>query len=386
METHRGKCGNLTIFSSVLAPFSNIYRNKKVFLTGHTGFKGSWLAEWLLLLGAEVYGYALEPSSLTSLFHQLGLASRLHHHIADIRDPSLLEKSLLSFQPDFIFHLAAQPLVRYSYAQPRETYETNVMGTIHLLEALRKLQHLHHSSRVPIAAVMITTDKVYRNHGHGICFHEEDSLGGHDPYSSSKAMAEIAIEAYRHSYFKTNSLVRIASARAGNVIGGGDDAEDRIVPDCVRALQKGESIPLRHPRSIRPWQHVLEPLGAYLWLGARLMKEPSLAQAFNFGPNPKENYQVLDLVLEFLKYWPGDWKDVSDPHAVYEAPLLHLSIDKAVALLGWQPLWTFQETIAQTASWYRSHHEQDRSDAEMTQHQIASYLTAAKKANAPWAS
>ena len=367
------------------SPFFNIYQNKKVFLTGHTGFKGSWLAEWLLLLGAEVYGYALEPSSSTSLFCQLGLASRMHHHVADIRDQPLLEKSLLAFQPDFVFHLAAQPLVRYSYANPLETYETNVMGTIHLLEALRKLQHLHHHSRTPIAAVMVTTDKVYRNHGHGTSFHEEDSLGGHDPYSSSKAMDEIVIAAYRDSYFKALSFIRLASARAGNVIGGGDDAEDRIVPDCVRALKNSELISLRHSYAVRPWQHVLEPLGAYLWLGASLMTDPSLAQAFNFGPGPQENYRVLDLVSEFLEHWPGEYRDASDPEAVHEAPLLHLSIDKAASLLGWLPLWGFKETIAQTVKWYRSHHEKLQSDTEMTQHQIASYVATAKKANAPWA-
>ena len=340
----------------MLAPFSNIYRNKKVFLTGHTGFKGSWLAEWLLLLGAEVYGYALEPSSSTSLFHQLGLASRLHHHIADIRDPSLLEKSLLSFQPDFIFHLAAQPLVRYSYAQPRETYETNVMGTIHLLEALRKLQHLHHSSRVPIAAVMITTDKVYRNHGHGICFQEENSLGGHDPYSSSKAMAEIAIEAYRHSYFLSNPLVRIASARAGNVIGGGDDAEDRIVPDCVRALEKGDSIPLRHPRSIRPWQHVLEPLSGYLLLGANLYNNPSsYCGAWNFGPPSSQCRNVGDVANFIVNYFEKG--SIVMPHDMkhqHEAQLLQLNCDKAHQLLNWHPRWDVDSTLMATSHWYKS--------------------------------
>lgn len=369
-----------------MAPFSSAYAGKKVFLTGHTGFKGSWLAQWLLQLGAEIYGYALAPEAGAPLFDQLKLSSRLHHQVADIRDRVALEKALLSFQPDFIFHLAAQPLVRYSYAEPLETYETNVMGTIYLLEALRKYQAQRSSQDAPVAAVMITTDKCYDNGGDGIPFSEEHALGGHDPYSSSKAMDELAIAAYRNSYFNADtSLIRLASARAGNVIGGGDMAFDRIVPDCIRALMQQKIIEVRHPHATRPWQHVLEPLSGYLWLGASLLKNATLATAFNFGPDSKEHYCVLDLVQELLKSWPGKWCDVSNAKTLHEAPLLSLSIDKATSFLGWRPIWNFKETVVQTISWYRSHHEDPTDDLVMTQQQIASYVAAARTAGVAWA-
>lgn len=373
--------------------FLNSYRGKKVFLTGHTGFKGSWLAEWLLQLGAEVHGYALAPTATAPLFDQLGLASRLHHQVGDIRDRAMLEQSLLSFRPDFVFHLAAQSLVRYSYAEPVETYETNVMGTIYLLEALRTYAARRPLQAPPVAVVMITTDKCYDNIGAGVAFSEEHALGGKDPYSSSKAMDELAIAAYRYSYFNNLSSqsttaaspIRLASARAGNVIGGGDTALDRIVPDCIRALAQQKIIEVRHPNATRPWQHVLEPLSGYLWLGACLLKDPRVASAFNFGPDPKENYRVLDLVLEVLRHWPGTWSDTSDPAALYEAPLLGLSIAKASSLLDWRPVWNFKETVAQTLVWYRSHQECPANDLAITQQQIASYVAAAHSAGLAWA-
>lgn len=361
---------------------SSTYKNKRVFLTGHTGFKGAWLAEWLLELGAEVYGYALEPTQ--PFFDQLGLRSRLHHHVGDIRNREEVEKALVSFQPDFVFHLAAQPLVRYSYKEPVETYETNVMGTIYVLEALRKLQDLR-SSQVPLPAVMITTDKCYDNRGEGFAFSEEHPMGGHDPYSSSKAMDEIAIAAYRSSFFNRSSAIRLASARAGNVIGGGDTAEDRIIPDCIRALESGKPILVRHPHATRPWQHVLEPLSGYLWLGASLIKDPTFATSFNFGPHSEGNHCVRDLVIELLRHWPGEWSDASDPQAVHEAPLLSLSIEKAAMLLQWQPLWNFQETVAQTVAWYRAHHEKKGNDRQRTLQQIRDYTAAARFHEIKWA-
>ncbi len=372
----------MTAFAS---PFSGVYKNKRIFLTGHTGFKGSWLAEWLLELGAEVHGYALAPTVTQPFFDELGLSSRLHHEVADIRDHATLEKSLLSFQPDFVFHLAAQPLVRYSYAEPLETYETNVMGTIYLLEALRKYQAERPLEAAPVPAVMITTDKCYENNGAGIPFLEEAALGGYDPYSSSKAMDEIAIAAYRNSFFSKTSQIRLASARAGNVIGGGDMALDRIVPDCIRSLEKKSPIAVRHPKATRPWQHVLEPLSGYLWLGALLTKDPVLATAFNFGPDPKENHSVHDVVSQLLHYWSGTWVDTSDRNALHEAPLLNLSIAKAASLLGWKPVWNFSETIAQTVAWYRSHHEQPMNGLTFTQQQIAAYTRAAQAAGVAWA-
>ena len=362
--------------------FAEAFRNKTVWLSGHTGFKGAWLAQWLLELGADVHGFALEPATKPALFNQLGLAGQLHHRIADIRDPAAVRKSIGKVRPDFVFHLAAQPLVRLSYAQPLETYATNVMGTAHVLEALRGLKK-------PCAAVLVTTDKCYENREwlHG--YREDDPLGGHDPYSSSKAAAEIAIAAWRRSFFK-NHPVKIASARAGNVIGGGDWAKDRIVPDCVRALQKKRLIAVRNPNATRPWQHVLEPLSGYLWLAASL-SQPStryglqLATAFNFGPTHEANRTVTELVAEVLKHWPGRWEDKSDPHAVHEAGLLQLSTDKAHALLGWQPIWSFPATVERTVAWYRDTAARPQTAHALTTRQIEQYQTDAARASVAWA-
>ncbi len=334
-------------------------------MTGHTGFKGSWLSEWLLQLGAVVHGYALAPDTTPALFDQLGLATRLEHEVADIRDAAAVNKSIHSFQPDFVIHMAAQPLVRRSYAIPVETYETNVMGTVHVLEALRGIESA-------CSAVIVTTDKCYENHESGRAYEEQDPLGGHDPYSSSKSMAEIATAAYRNSYFQ-KSPVCVASARAGNVIGGGDWAEDRIVPDAMRALNQGCKISVRNPRAVRPWQHVLEPLGGYLTLAARLAADATLATAFNFGPGPDSNRTVSDLVTEILKNRQGSWEDASDPTALHEATLLNLSVEKANRLLSWQPRWNFEETIKRTVAWYDQVHRSTVSPLEITRTQIAEY-------------
>jgi len=348
--------------------FHAAFRGKRVWLSGHTGFKGSWLSQWLLELGAIVHGYALAPDTIPSLFNQLGLADRLEHEIADIRDAGTVKKSLIDFQPDFAIHMAAQPLVRRSYVIPVETYETNVNGTIHVLEALRGITN-------PCAAVIVTTDKCYQNHESGRAYEESDALGGHDPYSSSKAMAEIATDAYRNSYFRHHP-VRISSARAGNVIGGGDWAEDRIVPDAMRALNKGESISVRNPTAVRPWQHVLEPLSGYLTLAAKLASETTnqeLASAFNFGPGPDSNRTVSDLVQEILKHRAGSWSDKSDPNALHEATLLNLSVAKARRILNWKPVWNFEETLERTVAWYDSVLNDETSTLEITHHQINDY-------------
>ena len=341
------------------------FRGKRVWLSGHTGFKGSWLSEWLLDLGAIVHGYALAPDTTPALFDQLGLAGRLEHEVADIRDRAQVRNSIQEFRPDFVIHMAAQPLVRRSYSIPVETYETNAMGTVHVLEALRHVVSA-------CSTVIVTTDKCYENHESGRAYEESDPLGGHDPYSSSKAMAEIATSAYRNSYFR-RSPVRVASARAGNVIGGGDWAEDRIVPDAMRALNQGERIAVRNPRAVRPWQHVLEPLGGYLTLSARLAEDASLATAFNFGPGPDSNRTVADLVNEILKNRSGSWEDKSDPSALHEATLLNLSIEKADRSLGWKPKWAFEETISKTVSWYDQVHQATTTPLEITRSQIAEY-------------
>ena len=263
--------------------FGGAFRGKRIFLTGHTGFKGAWLSEWLLGLGAEVTGFSLPPTTSPCLFEQLNLHARLNHFEGDIRDGGFLSKAIYDSDPDFVFHLAAQALVRDSYEKPEETFTVNAMGTLHLLEALRKLQK-------PCTAVLVTTDKCYENREWIYGYREEDKLGGHDPYSASKAAAEIIIHSYRASFFQ-NHPVRIASARAGNVIGGGDWAKDRIVPDCIRALQAAQPIPVRNKIATRPWQHVLEPLSGYLWLAAALSNPAlvnssgdKLASAFNLGP------------------------------------------------------------------------------------------------------
>jgi CDP-glucose 4,6-dehydratase len=359
--------------------FSQAFKSKKVWLSGHTGFKGAWLAEWLLELGATVTGYALPPETTPSLFTELALAPRLDHLEADIRNAESVRNSLIAARPDFVFHLAAQPLVRRSYKQPVETYETNVLGTINVLEALRSLNH-------PCTGLMITTDKVYENFEHGLPFKEDDHLGGRDPYSSSKAMAEIAITAYRQSYFSNlESPVRIASARAGNVIGGGDWAEDRIVPDCIRSLQTGEPVSIRNPRATRPWQHVLEPLSGYLWLAAVLASDAEIPRTFNFGPDLESNRTVSDLVTAALSHWPGQWIDASNAHAVHEAKLLNLSINRAATALHWRPLWGFEDTVERTVSWYRAFHEGRVDAGNFTRAQIQAYSETARREGLQWA-
>lgn len=358
-------------------PFSDIYRGRKVLVTGHTGFKGAWLSEWLLNLGAEVCGLALPPTK-PALFEQLDLGRRLQHVEGDIRHPETVDRVVAEYQPDFLFHLAAQPLVRLSYEAPVETYATNVMGTAHLLDAVRK-------SGKPCTVVAVTTDKCYENREWVYSYREEDPMGGYDPYSSSKGAAELVINAYRRSYFsKPGSSIQVASARAGNVIGGGDWALDRIVPDCIRALHQGKTIPVRNKTATRPWQHVLEPLSGYLWLGARLAQDPSLASAFNFGPRLDSNRTVAALVEEALSHWPGQWEDQSDPHALHEATLLNLATDKAFHFLNWEPAWSFSQTIEHTVSWYRRALEEPGAELQLTRDQIAAYENDARAKHISW--
>lgn len=362
--------------------FSNTYRGKRVLVTGHTGFKGSWLCEWLLSLGADVSGLALQPPTKPALFDQLQLSDRINDYRGDIRDAAVIAETVHRIQPEFIFHLAAQPLVRLSYDQPVETYSTNVMGTVHLLEAARQL-----NGRCTIIAV--TTDKCYENREWVHSYREEDPMGGHDPYSSSKGAAELVIAAYRRSYFSaTNSGIRLASARAGNVIGGGDWALDRIVPDCIRALSNNEPIVVRNKVATRPWQHVLEPLSGYLWLGAQLSKgdlqQPTLASGFNFGPALSSNLSVANLVNEIIKHWPGQVDYKINPNVVHEAKLLNLAIDKAQHYLGWRPVWNFERTIAETVGWYRKNLQNQQQGNVDASGQIIGYTADAGAMNLPW--
>lgn len=355
-------------------PNPEFWRGRRVLLTGNTGFKGAWLALWLKELGAEVTGFALPPETQPNLFIQLGLAQHIDHRLGDIRDGELLKTLVQEVKPEVVLHLAAQPLVRLSYRQPAETWSTNVMGTIYLLEALRLLDQ-------SCSAVLITTDKVYRNQEWLYGYRENDPLGGHDPYSSSKAAAELSIASWRDSFcgalpHQTPHL-RIASARAGNVIGGGDWALDRIVPDAMRALSQGEAIDVRNPGATRPWQHVLEPLGGYLRLAEVLAASHEQATAFNFGPQLEANRPVRELVEEALKHWPGRWQDQGDPHAPHEASLLNLVIDRAHHQLGWSPRWDFATTVERTVNWYRRVHEGSSSALECCQEDLSAYLTTA---------
>ena len=334
------------------------YSRRRVLVTGHTGFKGSWLCEWLMLLGAEVHGFALEPPTTPALFTQLGLATRLASDTrGDVRDRAAVAACVARVRPDFIFHLAAQPIVRESYRIPAETFDTNVMGTVNVLEAVRQAGRACN-------VVCITTDKVYENDNGGRAFVETDPLGGCDPYSGSKGACEIAIASYRRSFFSApDSVIRVASARAGNVIGGGDWAADRLVPDAMRAFLSQRPLVVRNRHSTRPWQHVLEPLAGYLTLGAALaagrlvegpMQDPA-ASAFNFGPSATCVKTVGDLVAELVKAFPSARvEDYSDPSAPPEAQLLQLDSTKAARMLGWKPRWTFAETIAATAAWYHA--------------------------------
>jgi CDP-glucose 4,6-dehydratase len=371
--------------SSAIPLFGGVYSGSNVLVTGHTGFKGAWLCEWLHRLGSRVTGYSLPPPTTPSLFVQTGLSKRITHTQGDVRDAAKIAMTVHETQPDFIFHLAAQPLVRDSYRIPVETYETNVMGTLHLLEAAKTLTK-------PCAVLCVTTDKCYENKEWVYGYREEDPLGGYDPYSSSKAAAEIAIASWRRSFFKDHP-VKVASARAGNVIGGGDWAADRIVPDCVRALQRRQAITVRNRHATRPWQHVLEPLSGYLWLAASLAK-PSLAHtgierlaaAFNFGPGHDANRSVAVLVEEVLKHWPGRWEDRSDPDAVHEANVLQLATDKASSLLNWSPVWDFADSVRETVGWYHSAQDDNTVSAlhALTISQIARYEHSARSVKAAW--
>ncbi len=361
--------------------FGATLTGKRVLVTGHTGFKGSWLCEWLLMLGAEVTGIGLEPNTSPALFEQLTLAKRLDDRLLDIRNEEAVTQLIKELQPDIVLHLAAQPLVRLSYEVPVETYATNVMGTVHLLNALRQLTK-------GCAVVCITSDKCYDNKESQVSYSEGDPMGGHDPYSSSKGACELVIESFRKSFFNDpmKDGIAVASARAGNVIGGGDWAEDRILPDCVRSLMAGQVIPVRNKQAVRPWQHVLEPLGGYLQLAVEMWRRldglpglstsaslEELCGAYNFGPDSDSNRSVEDLVNEVTKCWPGEWADFIEESAPHEASLLKLSIDKAKGMLGWIPRWGFEDTIYNTIHWYRAVTQEGRNPRDVTREQINLY-------------
>ncbi len=346
-------------------PSSAFWKDKKVLITGHTGFKGTWLALWLNKLGAEVAGLALPPATTPNLYQLTGLEEDIQSHIADIRNPEEISNSLRDSQPEILFHLAAQSLVRPGYKNPVDTFASNVMGSVHVLDAARDRSSLK-------VIVMVTTDKVYHNREWLHAYRESDRLGGRDPYSASKAASEIVISSYRDSFLQEHEIA-VASARSGNVIGGGDWSVDRLIPDAVRAWQKGEAVRLRNPDATRPWQHVLEPLNGYLQLAERLWDRPDLAGAYNFGPNLTETATVRS-VLENARqaYGAGETVFETPPNdALHEAGRLALESSKAQALLGLMPVWRLEEALERTMSWYRAqyHGSDARSlcEADITQ-------------------
>ncbi len=334
------------------------FKGRRVLVTGHTGFKGSWLSIWLKHLGAEVFGYALAAEE-QSLFNVTDLSTQIHHFEGDVRNFEQLNNYIRSVEPEIIFHLAAQPLVRYSYDQPKETYEVNVMGTLNVLECVRHLDR-------ELTVICVTTDKSYDNKEWIWGYRENDAMGGHDPYSSSKGCCELLIDSYNKSYFlgDNGARVKLASVRAGNVIGGGDWAKDRIVPDCIAALAGDQEILVRNPYATRPWQHVLEPLGGYLLLGIKLLTQETnvdrLTGAFNFGPSIASNRSVGELVDNIVSQWgTGVWINGFEGDAPHEANLLNLTIDKAFHLLNWLPVWDFDETVKRTVSWYKNYQKSE---------------------------
>jgi CDP-glucose 4,6-dehydratase len=362
--------------------YLSVYKNKRVIVTGHTGFKGSWLITWLNMIGANVAGIALDPPSTPSHFDEISKHLSIKDLRVNINNHELINKLVSEFQPEFIFHLAAQPLVRYAYENPIETYQTNVIGTVNILESLRLIKN-------QCVAILITSDKCYDNVEWIYGYRENDKLGGPDPYSASKGAAEIAINSYFRSFFSSpNSNIRIASVRAGNVIGGGDWAKDRIVPDVMTKAKNREIVNLRNPNATRPWQHVLEPLSGYLNLGAELYSSNKLnGESFNFGPSDNINYSVLDLVKSMSTHWPSiEYRDKSEVNNFHESNLLKLNCDKALAYLDWSSVLNFHETSELTTSWYREfYNEESVNTHSMTVEQIIKYTSLALQRGKKWA-
>ncbi len=323
------------------------WKGKRVFLTGHTGFKGSWLSLWLSSLGAEVKGYALNPPTTPSLFDEASIKSIIDSQIGDIRDQDTIHESMTAFNPDILIHMAAQSLVRHSYDAPIETYEVNVIGTAKVLEVARSCSNLK-------AVVNITTDKCYENDGRTKGYKEDDPMGGHDPYSSSKGCSELVASAYRRSFLQEQDI-GLASVRAGNVIGGGDWADDRLIPDILRSFEKGESVVIRNPKATRPWQHVLEPLSGYLILAEKLYKnQKEYAEGWNFGPNEKDVKPVSWIMDKMISKWPASSWELDQNSNPHEADFLKLDISKVKSKLGWKPIWGLSHTLEKIIGWHKA--------------------------------
>ncbi len=363
--------------------FANTYHGKRVFITGHTGFKGSWLTAWLLNLGAQVIGVSRDVPTQPAMFEELALAGRIKHIQADIRDLAAMRDLIAAEQPDFVFHLAAQAIVSTSYSDPVETISSNVIGTMNVLEALRSLEH-------PCVAIMITSDKCYDNVETVWGYRETDALGGKDVYSGSKGAAELIIKSYLHSFFKSGHPVRLAVVRAGNVIGGGDWAKDRIVVDCMRAWSEGRSVEIRSPQATRPWQHVLEPLSGYLALGQAVAQQQQLhGEAFNFGPRAEQNRTVVELLGDLGRHWgfasPDQAYRITANIPFHEAGLLKLNCDKALFHLKWEANLDYAETIRLVSDWYRSFYREKADMYAVTLEQISAYERLGAERNRVWA-
>ena len=348
--------------------FNDIYRNKKVFLTGHTGFKGSWLSLWLTKLGAEVCGYSLEPNTEPSMFKELNIENKISKSIiGNILDSNKLENAVNDFQPDIVFHLAAQPLVRLSYTEPKMTYETNVIGTLNVLETARKCSSVK-------AFVNVTTDKCYENKEVNKGYKEDDPMGGYDMYSSSKGCVEIMSSSYRRSFLQEENTYAMATARAGNVIGGGDWALDRLVPDCVRSINKNIDIEIRNPIAVRPWQFVLEPLSGYLLLGQKLLENgKKYAEGFNFGPNEDSVLTVADVSKKVTEFYGKGKVIIGEKSPLHEAGLLMLNIEKAENILGWTPAYSADKAIKETVEWYKHFYDKNTDMYDFSLNQIKAY-------------
>lgn len=354
----------------------NSFAGRRVLVTGHTGFKGAWLALWLRELGASVTGYALPPEE-NALYQKVGLHSLVDSLYGDVRDAEKLERALQHARPEVVFHLAAQPLVRASYSEPKATFDTNVSGLVNLLEAVRRQPGIR-------VCQIITTDKVYENLEAGEAYREADRLGGHDPYSASKACAELVAGAYRDSFFPPSRLsshgISLSTARAGNVIGGGDWSNDRLLPDCARALAAGRTVAIRNAASIRPWQHVLDPLSGYLMLAARQLTAPdSFSEAWNFGPAPDQHFPVSAVVESVIRHWgSGSSVLASEGAAPREAGVLRLDCGKARTRLGWRPLYDLDSGIRETVAWYKAASSPGFDALSFTRRQIAEYTASAE--------
>ncbi|NVK73380.1 MAG: CDP-glucose 4,6-dehydratase [Oceanospirillaceae bacterium] len=362
--------------------FNDIYRGKRVLVTGHTGFKGTWLTTWLLELGADVCGVSIDIPTSPSMFEELNLTKKILHHIADVRDREAIEAIIIEYRPDFVFHLAAQPIVSLSYSDPLDTISTNVMGTANILDILKSVDF-------SCNAVIITSDKCYENVEWVWGYKETDPVGGKDIYSGSKGAAEVIFHSYYESFFKKNTKVRVVTGRAGNVIGGGDWAADRIVADCVRAWSVDKKVEIRCPDATRPWQHVLEPLSGYLILGERLAMDASLSgEQFNFGPRAEQNHSVLELLSDLSVKWGFNCYEeafsITDNLPFHEAGLLKLNCDKALFYLKWQASLNYEECVSLVSDWYVNFYKREADMFEFTKEQINKYASFAYEKNIQW--